>query len=148
LDPSFVAELDPIISKFRTLMTGDILLPDDINNINEAIKKIRDILASIESAYNKFVQTTAETFERYERLIVQTLEYGVIILTSAYPIYTIPSTLVQRWAIQRSTDLDGLSNGRISVQAAEPFLPPKYTNNVTELTVEIIQTNTLAVSKT
>jgi len=47
-DPQFVYVLDPIIQRFRTLKSGDILLPDDINNINDAIRKIRDIIAKIE----------------------------------------------------------------------------------------------------
>jgi len=52
LDPSFVAELDPIIQRFRTLKSGDVLLSDDINTINDAIRKIREIIGKIEDYMN------------------------------------------------------------------------------------------------
>jgi len=65
LDPQFVYELDPIIQKFRVLKSGDILLPDDLNNINDAIKKARDIIYRIEEVIDllqsqqQFIQSIA-----------------------------------------------------------------------------------------
>jgi len=60
-DPQFVYALDPIIQKFRSLKSGDILLPDDINNINDAIRKARDIIAKIEELISlvAFIQPIA-----------------------------------------------------------------------------------------
>jgi len=60
-DPQFVYVLDTIIAKFRTLKSGDILLPDDINNINNAIRTVRDIIARIEELVSmiSFIQPIA-----------------------------------------------------------------------------------------
>jgi len=49
MDPSIVEPLDSIIKRFRTLSSGDTLLPEDVNNINSALRTIRDILAQLEA---------------------------------------------------------------------------------------------------
>jgi len=69
LDPQFVYELDPIISRFRTVRSGDIILPDDINNINDAIRKVRDILEQIEQAVSLYPMPGFEVGLGYAYLI-------------------------------------------------------------------------------
>jgi hypothetical protein len=49
-DP-LVDELDAIITNLRYFKSGDILYPDDHNLKVDAIKKVRDILAKMESYY-------------------------------------------------------------------------------------------------
>ena len=48
IDPRYVYELDPYLERIRTVMFGDIIQPEDHNNIVDALKKLREILEKIE----------------------------------------------------------------------------------------------------
>jgi len=74
MDPSIVEPLDEVIEQFRELKTGDILLPEDVNNINTAIRIIRDILSQLgapalptnPSGYNIYTLTRALCEKGYD----------------------------------------------------------------------------------
>ena len=53
VDPKYVYELDPYLSKIRTVRSGDIIEPEDHNSIVDALKKLREILEKIETAVAK-----------------------------------------------------------------------------------------------
>lgn len=57
IDPEFVYELDPYIYKLRYVKSGDIIEPEDHNNIVDTLKKMRDVMERVEAeTYNKGYQ--------------------------------------------------------------------------------------------
>jgi len=89
LDPEYVYELDPYLERIRRVSAGDIIEPDDHNNIVDALHKIRDVIYSVEAnTYNKGYQAGYE--DGYNAALQ---EINRVLVVTADQTYTTPAPI-------------------------------------------------------